>query len=90
MKKQIPDRFCKTFGEGGEIVRMPPEVADGVVVCYNYLDEIDTPRQQGFPGALHQALRHRLGRARSAISQRLELPQGVMLSGPRRSGRPVG
>jgi urea ABC transporter substrate-binding protein len=38
----------QTFGEGGETVRMPQEITDGVVVCYNYLDEIDTPANQAF------------------------------------------
>ena len=27
---------------------MPPEVADGITVCYNYLDEIDTPQNKSF------------------------------------------
>jgi urea transport system substrate-binding protein len=47
MKKEIPIA-SQTFGEGGEIVRMPPDVAEGVVVCYNYLDEIDTPANKEF------------------------------------------
>ena len=36
----------QTFGEGGEILRMPPEVADGITVCYNYLDGEDTSTKQ--------------------------------------------
>jgi urea transport system substrate-binding protein len=47
MKKQIPIA-SQTFGEGGEVVRMPPEVADGIVVCYNYLDEVETPENKAF------------------------------------------
>ena len=47
MKKEIPIA-SQTFGEGGEILRMPPEVADGITVCYNYLDEIDTPQNKSF------------------------------------------
>ena len=47
MKKQIPIA-SQTFGEGGEVVRMPPEVSDGIVVCYNYLDEIDSPANAAF------------------------------------------
>jgi branched-chain amino acid transport system substrate-binding protein len=47
MKKQIPIA-SQTFGEGGEIHRMPPEVSDGIVVCYSYMDEIDTPVNQAF------------------------------------------
>jgi branched-chain amino acid transport system substrate-binding protein len=47
MKKQIPIA-SQTFGEGGEVVRMPPEVSDGIFVCYSYMDEIDTPANQAF------------------------------------------
>lgn len=47
MKKQIPIA-SQTFGEGGEVVRMPPEVSDGIVVCYNYLDEIESPENKTF------------------------------------------
>ena len=47
MKKQIPIA-SQTFGEGGEIQRMPPEVSDGIFVCYSYMDEIDTPANQAF------------------------------------------
>jgi urea ABC transporter substrate-binding protein len=47
MKAKIP--ICsQTFGQGGETVRMPPEISEGVVVCYNYLDEVDTPANQAF------------------------------------------
>ena len=47
MKRQIPIA-SQTFGEGGEVVRMPPEVSDGIFVCYSYMDEIDTPANQAF------------------------------------------
>jgi urea transport system substrate-binding protein len=47
MKRQIPIA-SQTFGEGGEVVRMPPEVSDGIFVCYSYMDEIDTPENQAF------------------------------------------
>jgi urea transport system substrate-binding protein len=47
MKKQIPIA-SQTFGEGGEVVRMPPEVSDGIFVCYSYMDEIDSPANQAF------------------------------------------
>ena len=47
MKNETPIA-SQTFGEGGEILRMPPEVAEGVAVCYNYLDEVDTPSNKSF------------------------------------------
>jgi urea transport system substrate-binding protein len=47
MKKEIAIA-SQTFGEGGEILRMPPAVAEGVTVCYNYLDEVDTPTNKTF------------------------------------------
>jgi urea transport system substrate-binding protein len=47
MKNEIPIA-SQTFGEGGEILRMPPEVAEGITVCYNYLDEIDTASNKVF------------------------------------------
>jgi len=47
MKKQIPIA-SQTFGEGGEIVRMPPEVAEGIYVSYNHMDELDTPENKAF------------------------------------------
>ena len=47
MKKEIPIA-SQTFGEGGEVQRMPPEVSDGIYVCYSYLDEIATPANQAF------------------------------------------
>ena len=47
MKKEIPIA-SQTFGEGGEILMMPPPVAEGITVCYDYLDEVDTPANQTF------------------------------------------
>ena len=38
----------QTFGQVGEHFRLPEEVGDGVVVCYNYVDEIDTPANKAF------------------------------------------
>jgi branched-chain amino acid transport system substrate-binding protein len=47
MKNQIP--ICsQTFGEGGESVRMPKEITEGIVICYSYIDEIDTPANKAF------------------------------------------
>ena len=47
MKKEIPIA-SQTFGDGGEVLMMPPPVAEGITVCYNYLDEIDTPANKAF------------------------------------------
>ena len=47
MKKEIPIA-SQTFGEGGEILMMPPSVAEGITVCYDYLDEVETPANQTF------------------------------------------
>ncbi len=38
----------QTFGEVGEHFRLPKEVGEGVVICYNYVDEIDTPANKAF------------------------------------------
>src|SRR5262249_55403820 len=47
MKKDIPIA-SQTFGEGGEHLRMPPELSEGIVVCYSYFEEIDTPANNEF------------------------------------------
>ena len=38
----------QTFGEVGEHFRLPKEVGEGVVICYNYVDEIDSPANKAF------------------------------------------
>ena len=38
----------QTFGEVGEHFRLPKDVGDGIVICYNYVDEIDTPANKAF------------------------------------------
>ena len=38
----------QTFGEVGEHFRLPQEVGEGVVICYNYVDEIETPANKAF------------------------------------------
>ena len=45
MKKQIP-LASQTFGEVGEHKFMPPEIADDIMVCYSYIEEIDTPAKR--------------------------------------------
>jgi branched-chain amino acid transport system substrate-binding protein len=47
MKKDIPIA-SQTFGEGGEHLRMPPEISDGIYVCYDYFEEIQSPANKAF------------------------------------------
>jgi urea transport system substrate-binding protein len=47
MKKQIP-QASQTFGEVGEHIMMPPEITDDIMVCYSYMEEIDTPINTAF------------------------------------------
>lgn len=47
MKQDIPIA-SQTFGEGGEHLRMPAEISDGIYVCYNYFEELDAPANKAF------------------------------------------
>ena len=47
MKSRIP-LASQTYGEVGEHTFMPPEVSEGIVVSYCYVDEIDTPANKAF------------------------------------------
>ena len=47
MKKEIPIA-SQTFGEAGEQLRMPPELSEGIFVCYNYFEELDRPANKAF------------------------------------------
>lgn len=38
----------QTFGQVGEHFRLPKDVGDGIMICYNYVDEIDTPANKSF------------------------------------------
>lgn len=42
MNKKIP-MVSTTFGAAGEVVRMPPEIADGILTCYSYYEDLDIP-----------------------------------------------
>jgi urea transport system substrate-binding protein len=53
MKKQIP-QASQTFGEVGEHMMMPPEIADDIMVCYSYMEEIDTPANTTFLKRFHE------------------------------------
>ena len=47
MKNEIPIA-SQTFGEGGEQLRMPPDLSEGIFVCYNYFEELDRPANKSF------------------------------------------
>jgi urea transport system substrate-binding protein len=47
MKKEIAVA-SQTYGEVGEHISMPPEVSEGIVVSYCYVDELDTPANKAF------------------------------------------
>ena len=47
MKKEIPIA-SQTFGEAGEQLRMPPELSEGIFVCYNYMEELALPSNAAF------------------------------------------
>jgi branched-chain amino acid transport system substrate-binding protein len=38
----------QTFGLAGEHLRIPPEVSEGIYVCLNYFEEIETPANKAF------------------------------------------
>jgi branched-chain amino acid transport system substrate-binding protein len=47
MKKDIPIA-SQTFGEAGEQLRMPPDLSEGIYVCYDYFEELDSPANKAF------------------------------------------
>jgi branched-chain amino acid transport system substrate-binding protein len=47
MAKQIP-MLSTTFGAAGEHLRMPPELTDGIMCCFAYFEEIDTPENKAW------------------------------------------
>ncbi len=50
MKSRIP-LASTTLGVGSEHLVLTPEEGDGIVVCYNYSPELDTPANKAFTGA---------------------------------------
>lgn len=38
----------QTFGDVGEHLLMPKEITDGVIICTNYFEELDTPLNKAF------------------------------------------
>lgn len=42
MNERIP-MVSTTFGAAGEVARMPPEIADGILTCYSYYEDLDLP-----------------------------------------------
>jgi len=53
MKKEIPIA-SQTFGEGGEHLRMPPELSEGIFVCFNYFEEVERPANTAFLDAFRK------------------------------------
>ncbi len=47
MKGRIP-MASQTFGDAGEHLLMPSEVSEGVILCTNYFQELDTPANKAF------------------------------------------
>lgn len=47
MNKQIP-MVSTTFGAGGEVVRMPHEMTDGIMTAYSYYEDLDTPENKAW------------------------------------------
>ncbi len=47
MNKRIP-MVSTTFGAGGEVVRMPPEMIDGIMTPGSYYEELDTPANKAW------------------------------------------
>jgi urea transport system substrate-binding protein len=47
MKDKIPVA-SQTFGDAGEHLLMPKEITDGVIICTNYYQELDTPANREF------------------------------------------
>jgi branched-chain amino acid transport system substrate-binding protein len=47
MNKRIP-MVSTTFGAGGEVVRMPTELTDGIMTPGSYYEEIDTPQNRAW------------------------------------------
>lgn len=53
MAKQIPIAST-TFGLGNEHIVLAPEEANGIVVCYNYFQELNTPINTAFVERFHK------------------------------------
>lgn len=47
MKDRIPVA-SQTFGDAGDHLLMPKEVSEGIVICTNYFQELDTPANKAF------------------------------------------
>jgi len=45
----------QTFGDVGEHLLMPKEITNGVIVCTNYFEELDTPSNKAFVKAYRDA-----------------------------------
>ena len=59
MHKSIP-MASTTFAVGNEHIVLSPEECNGMLVCYNYFQDLKNPANEKFVAALPQALRRRL------------------------------
>jgi branched-chain amino acid transport system substrate-binding protein len=53
MKGKMP-QISQTFGNSGQHKQLPKEVSDGIVVCYQYAEEMDTPENKAFVTKFHK------------------------------------
>lgn len=53
MKKKVPIAST-TFGLVNELATLSPEVTNGIVTGYGYFQELDTPANKAFVGAIHK------------------------------------
>ena len=49
MNKKIP-MVSTTFGQAGEVIAMPPEVVNGILVAGSYFEDLDTPANKKWLG----------------------------------------
>ncbi|HVL55136.1 MAG TPA: ABC transporter substrate-binding protein [Burkholderiaceae bacterium] len=47
MKGRIP-LASQTFGDAGELTLMPKEITEGIIICTNYYQDLDTPANKAF------------------------------------------
>ena len=59
MRKSIP-MASTTFAVGNEHIVLSPDECNGMLVCYNYFQDLKNPVNEAFVDALPQAVRRRL------------------------------
>lgn len=53
MKQKIP-LASQSFGVIGQHLHTPREVSEGIITCFNYVQEIDTPENKAFVAKFHK------------------------------------